>query len=86
MVVPACQGHNSSFSIFLAHLFKIQLFTDLSALSYNKEGVTLFCTSGIYSSNLISLFMNIMRYDFQAYILKLQLPARPSSYKSDATN
>lgn len=49
---------------FLAQLFKIQQFTDLSSLSYSKKRVSLFCTSRIYSDNLISLAMNKMRCDF----------------------
>lgn len=86
MVVSACQGYNCTFSIFLAQLFNTQLFTDLSCLCYSKKRVSLFCTSGIYSDNLISLVMDKIRCDFHLYIFKLQLPDCPSPSRGNASS
>lgn len=80
------KGTTAASALFWHSSLKIQLFTDLSSLSYSKKRVILFCTSGIYSDNLISLVMNKMRCDFHMYIFKLQLPACPSSYRSSASS
>lgn len=70
-------------AFFLAYLLNIHPFV-VFALHQGRGNFVLQFRD--LSNYLIALFMNIMRCDFCVYILKLELPMCPSSYRSNATN